>query len=70
MSAKIYYFPRDPEIRAELLAMPTEKRKKLLDLMNKRGRLRWKILQNRLKRILARREERKREMDLQDTITE
>jgi hypothetical protein len=60
MSAKFYYFPRSPEHRAWLASMPARKRKKLLHL----GNLYWRLLNARLRRILARREKLKREIDL------
>jgi len=56
MSAKLYWFPKNPEYRAKFAAMPTRKRKKLLHMST----LYWRILNSRLERILSRREEIKK----------
>lgn len=59
MSAKIYFFPSDPQIREKLEKMPTEKRVKYLFQINQLQRKRYTILKNRLRIILAQRESQK-----------
>lgn len=51
MPTKIYHFPHDPEYRAELVEMPSDKRRKLLAL----GSQYWRLLDLRLKFVLKRR---------------
>jgi len=60
MSAKLYFFPSDPQLREKLEKMSTDKRVKYLFQINQLQRKRYAILKNRLRMILAQRESQKK----------